>query len=289
MGLQTKFNIVLIVACLIGIAATGALAYRNAQEAALAEIEREVSLLRANALAVRHFTVTEFAPLIDTNDDILFVPQIVPSYTAQAVFARFQDSFRDYSYREAVLDPTNPDDRPTPLEAELIQELRADEALDRIARQVSEPDGRFYTVAFRLKITNEACLKCHSTPDAAPASMVDLYGPKNGFGWQYGETVGAQVIKVPMAIAEKRATQTVTVVLTALGTGLVLVLIIINVLLNRIVVKPVLAMAQAAEKVSLGDFSEPEYSRPGRDEIASARPILQPDAAEPRQRHEDAR
>ena len=32
--------------------------------------------------------------------------------------------------------------------------------------------------------------------------MVALYGNKNGFGWKLDETIGAQIISVPMDIAE---------------------------------------------------------------------------------------
>jgi len=47
------------------------------------------------------------------------------------------------------------------------------------------------TLSRPLKIGSAACLTCHSTPDAAPPTMVALYGSQNGFGWKQGETIGA--------------------------------------------------------------------------------------------------
>ena len=52
-------------------------------------------------------------------------------------------------------------------------------------------------IARPLQIKNEACLRCHSVPDAAPKTMLDIYGRNNGFGWKHMEIVGAQVVCLP--------------------------------------------------------------------------------------------
>ncbi len=269
MGLRAKFNAVLIGACLIGIAAASSLSYWVVQRSAINEVEQEIRLLRANALAVRHFTVTGVAPLLEDETDILFLPLSVPSYTAQTVFARFRESFPEYRYKEAALNPTNPDDLAEPWEAELINDLRADPSLDRVSTIIGEGADRYFTIAFPMQITSEGCLICHSTPDVAPAAMVDLYGPVNGFGWQLNEIIGAQIISAPMSLVDERARQTVIVLVLGLSGAFLLVLIVTNLLLSRIVLRPVSRMSDMAEKVSLGDFSLDEYVKPGRDEISS--------------------
>ena len=53
------------------------------------------------------------------------------------------------------------------------------------------------------------------------------------------------------------------------SAAFLLVLIVTNVMLTRIVLRPVARMSEVAEKVSLGDFSVPEYTKPGKDEISS--------------------
>jgi protein-histidine pros-kinase len=99
--------------------------------------------------------------------------------------------------------------------------------------------------------------------------MVDLYGPNNGFGWKMGETVGAQIISAPMSIVEKRARETGLVLIGGLTLVFLLVFVLTNLMLGRIVVRPVRRMSDLAEKVSMGDFSQPEYRKPGKDEISS--------------------
>lgn len=269
MGLRFKYNMVLVLACLLGIAGATGLSYWVVQESAVEEIEQEIGLLRANALAVRSYTLNSIDPLLSDDNDILFFPESVTSYAAQTVFSIFRNQFPDYYYKEAALNPTNPADLPTELEASLIEQFRADPSLERLSTVVENEDGRFLTVAFPLVVKQEGCLRCHSTPEVAPPAMVDLYGPVNGFGWQLGETIGAQIISAPMSLANERAKETGIIVISALTVAFLLVLAVTNGMLSRIVLRPVALMSTAAEKVSMGDFSVPEYAKPGRDEISS--------------------
>ncbi len=269
MGLRFKYNLVLVLACLLGIGAATGLSYWVVRDSSVEEIEQEIGLLRANALAVRSYTLNSIDPLLSDDSDILFFPESVTSYAAQSVFATFRNSFPDYYYKEAALNPTNPADLPNELEASLIEQFRADPSLERLSTVVENEDGRFLTVAFPLVVKQEGCLRCHSTPEVAPPAMVDLYGPVNGFGWQLGETIGAQIISAPMSLANERAMETGIIVISALSVAFLLVLAVTNGMLSRIVLRPVARMSTVAEKVSMGDFSVPEYAKPGRDEISS--------------------
>lgn len=269
MGLRFKFNAVLIVSCALGISAALALSVQRVQDSARADIQREIALLRANATAVRSYTLNSIGPLLHDDSDVLFLPEAITSYAARTVFAQFQTEFPQYSYKEAALNPTNPADLPTPIEARLINDFRANPDLQSLSTIIDGPDGRMLTVAFPVTIKQEGCLQCHSTPEAAPPAMVDLYGSKNGFGWQLGETVGAQVITAPMTLVRDRARETGLILGFALGAAFLLVLAVTNVMLSRIVLKPVADMSHMAEQVSMGDFSVPEYEKRGRDELST--------------------
>lgn len=269
MKLRAKFNLVLVTACLIGMGAASFLTYQAAQRNVLEEIENEIDIVRSNALAVRNYTSTGITPLLADDNAILFIPNSVPSFSAQTVFAKFRESFPEYSYKEAALNPTNPDDLANDWEADLIDQLRADQSLDRVVSIRETDAGRSYVVAYPFTITKESCLTCHSDPAIAPAAMLDLYGPDNGFGWQMGETIGAQIVSVPMALADKRAIDLVMVILASIGAAFAVVIILVNIMLSRIVLKPVSVMSGISEQVSMGDFSAPEYVKKGGDEISS--------------------
>ncbi|MBT25714.1 MAG: hypothetical protein CML60_04880 [Rhodobacteraceae bacterium] len=99
--------------------------------------------------------------------------------------------------------------------------------------------------------------------------MLDLYGSENGFGWEFGETVGAQIITVPTTLIARRAEETALLVGSALLAAFGLVLILTNLLLSRVVIRPVRYLTDMAERVSMGDFSVPESASKSRDEIGS--------------------
>nr|WP_319515871.1 DUF3365 domain-containing protein [uncultured Cohaesibacter sp.] len=269
MGLRLKYNIALFLACLIGLLAAAAISYSIVQKSAVEEVKRSANLVRANALAVRSYTVNNIDPLLSDNNDILFLPETVAAFSAQTVFATLQKQFPEFDYKEAALDPTNLADLPNELEKSLINQLRGDPSLDQISTVVEKEGDKFLTIAFPLTIKQKGCLYCHSTPDAAPPAMIDLYGPDHGFGWKLGETVGAQIITAPMAIADKRARETGIILIAGFTVVFLLVFVITNIMLGRIVLRPVRLMSRAAEKVSMGDFSVPEYKKPGNDEISS--------------------
>ena len=83
--------------------------------------------------------------------------------------------------------------------------MRSDTNLQEYFGERDTPTGRYLYLARPLQIKDAACLACHSTPDAAPKTMLDKYGANNGFGWTLNEVVGAQVISVPMSVPLERA------------------------------------------------------------------------------------
>ena len=72
-----------------------------------------------------------------------------------------------------------------------------------------------------------------------------------------------------MSIADKRALETGIILIVGLAGVFLLVFVLTNLMLGRIVLRPVRRMSEVAEKVSMGDFAVEEYKKPGRDEISS--------------------
>jgi protein-histidine pros-kinase len=120
-----------------------------------------------------------------------------------------------------------------------------------------------------IRITDKNCLICHSVPSAAPASMIDLYGTANGFGWKLGDVIGAQIVSVPMQVALDRANEAFKIYLLALVAVFAVTIVLLNLLLHFVIVKPIRRMAAIAGEVSLGKMDAPEFAERGRDEIAA--------------------
>ena len=124
-------------------------------------------------------------------------------------------------------------------------------------------------IARPLRITNAACLVCHSTVEAAPRTLIDKYGPANGFGWQMNEVIGAQVVSVPMSVPLARADQAFKVFMVSLVGIFVAIGIVLNLMLYLLVIRPVTKLSKLANRVSLGELDAPPFPVRGRDEIGT--------------------
>ena len=108
MGLRTKFNLVMITAFLIGLAAATFLAREITTEEAKRQMLNEANLIMRSGTAIRGYTQKEIRPLISDQMAVRFLPHSVPSWSAQTVLRQVQKDFPDYSYKEAALNPDQP-------------------------------------------------------------------------------------------------------------------------------------------------------------------------------------
>ena len=269
MGLKAKFNIVMLAAFCIGLGLAALLSYQIVQSHARQEVLQIARLMMESARAIRSYTVSEITPLIADQMQVRFLPHSVPSWAAQTNLQKLGDPFTHYIYKEAALNPTNPADRATDWEADIINVFRRDASLTEFVLERNAATGASLTLSRPLRITDANCLTCHSSPAAAPATMVDLYGSGNGFGWKMDEVIGAQVVSVPMALALDKANQEFLVFLGGLAAVFAAMMLLLNLLLHCLIIKPVGRISAIAEEVSTGNMDIPEFTPKGTDEIAS--------------------
>jgi HAMP domain-containing protein len=269
MGLRAKFNIVMLVAFLVGIGLAGALSYKLVQDDARREVLQEAAIMMGQAATISNYTDREIAPLLADQLKLRFLPQTIPFWAAQTNFRALQQQFPDYSYRNAATNPTNPADRPTDWQADIIDLFRRNTKLTEFVSQRDTPTGPILSVSRPIRITDQGCLQCHSTPAAAPSSMIDLYGSANGFGWKMGDTIGAEIVSVPMRVPLERANRTFMTVMAGLTAVFLVTIILLNLLLRYVIIRPVQHISATASEVSMGNMAAPEFTVKGKDEIAS--------------------
>jgi protein-histidine pros-kinase len=267
MKLLLKFNLVFIAVFVIGLALAGTVTRSLLDRHAQDEVLQHARFLLEKAMAVRSYTSTQVAPLLETQMKYGFLPQSVPAFSATEVLGKLQKTYPDYSYKEATLNPTNPRDRALEWEADVIGDFKKSPEAKEFIGQRDTPAGRALYIARPIRISDAACLRCHSTVDAAPKTLVEKYGPANGFGWQLHEVVGAQVVSVPMTVPLARSQQTWWALMSLLAAVFVAIGVLLNVLLWMMVIRPVTRMAALAERVSLGKGDAPPFDTRGRDEI----------------------
>jgi protein-histidine pros-kinase len=267
MKLIVKFNLVFVAVFLIGLGIAAYVADRLLQHNAREEMLHSARLVMEAALATRGYTSSQVGPLLQTQMKYGFLPQSVPAYSATEVFNGLRKKFPEYAYKEATLNPTNPRNRAVDWEADVVNQFRNNPEHTEIVGERDTPNSRVLYIARPIRIQDPACLTCHSTVDAAPKTLIDRYGPANGFGWQLKEVVGAQVVSVPTDVPTQRARVAFRSFMLSLAGVFVFVGIVLNVMLVSMVIMPVSRLAKLADQVSMGNMDVPEFHVRSRDEI----------------------
>lgn len=233
MQTNRKFNVALISLLVVGFLISGAASYYLLLNSARSEILSRGQILMDAALAARNYTVKEVRPLLTERGKDEFLPQTVPAYGATQIFRDINAKHPEYYYKEATLNPTNPRDLAVNWEKEIINEFIASK---EDATKIGEREtltGRSLYIARPIRIKKAGCLVCHSTPDAAPQTMIELYGSKNGFGWKLNEVVGAAVVVVPLTAAIQGAQKTAFIFMGILLLIFTVIVIVANIILRR--------------------------------------------------------
>lgn len=266
MKLLLKFNLVFLLVFAIGLGMSAYIARNLLRAQAEEAVVDRARLLMEKATVVSNYTAKQIAPLLQTQMQYVFLPQSVPSYSAMEVLTALQKDYPDYGFKAAMLNPTNPRDRAADWEADVINQFKNSDMKEFVGQR-DTPTGRSLYIAKPIRIEDGACLRCHSTPDAAPRPLVDRYGPSNGFGWKTGEVLGARVVSVPMAVPLQQADHAFAVVMGLLTAVFLLIGGTLNLMLWKLVVQPVTKLSGLSDRVSRGDLDAPEFSTGSRDEI----------------------
>lgn len=268
MSLRFKFNMILLLASVLGLAIAGFVSYNLFHQHARAEVIETASVMMDSALAVRSYTVDEVRPLLNQVESDSFIPQTVPAYAARRYVRQLQKKHPNFSYKEAALNPTNPAHRPADWEVDIIEYFRNHEEQAELTGNRDTATGPVLYLSRPIKITNPGCLVCHDTPARAPKSLIESYGSNNGFGWKMNEIIGAQIVSVPTSLALQRATREFYIFMGIMFAAFVVIGLILNSLLNRFVIKPVINIASHADEVSMGTLDLPELHAEGKDEMS---------------------
>ncbi|MBW4053348.1 MAG: DUF3365 domain-containing protein [Proteobacteria bacterium] len=268
MKLLLRLNVVLVVAFgVAGWAAHEACVYFQQADARREALKTAVLMLDS-ALASRAYTASQIDPLLVDRMQTDFLPQSIPFYAATQTFAALRKLHPNFTYSEAALNPTNPRDRATDWQADVIDQFRNHPGSRQIHGERDTPMGRSLFLARPIRAQPE-CLTCHGLPAAAPASLIARYGRDHGFGWRPNEVIGAQIVSVPLADSLAGARRIFSGITAVIAAMLVLLLAVINAAVYGMIVRPLRQMTRHADEVSLGRAAAAAFPSGRRDEIGA--------------------
>jgi HAMP domain-containing protein len=202
---------------------------------------------------VRTYTSEHVNPLLqeELQTEEQFISASVPAFSARQAFEnlRSRAEYSQFRYKEASTNPTQPLDRADEFEAQMLDVFHDDPSVQELSGFTMRDGIQVFYIIRPLRITSESCLACHSTPEVAPASLINTYGSENGFGWQLNEVIAAQTIYIPAQEVFDQAYQAVSVVMGIIVAIFAVVIIVTNAGLRRAVVRPAVQIARLAQMI----------------------------------------
>ncbi len=207
---------------------------------AMEEAEAKAKIILDQNLAIHTYFSHKLKPnvfeaLKGKMDDAYFDPVWMSSTHAVRNINQYRQKLdgSNYYYKECAVNARSPQNEADVLEAAFISRLNKDKDLS-VESHVRTLDGVEYLQVLRRGETMEGpCLRCHSTPAAAPADMVKVFGPERSFGRSEGDVVSAISIRVPLAVP-LAAAQRMAVSLSVAVLGLIALLGLLFVYFSRI-------------------------------------------------------
>jgi hypothetical protein len=255
MKLLMKLTLILLLVFGAGSAIISLLTYRFLQANARREVLEKAQLMMASARSVRDYTNSHIKPLLKEHPEHAkhFLPETVPAFGAIATFKDLRHDYPDYGYREASLNPTNPEDRASDWEADILRYFREHIQDQETKGERETPNGPVLYLA-KPMIAGPQCMECHSVPARCPRAMVIKYGGNNGFNWVEGSVVAAQIVTVPTTVAEQSATRGFHIIIFNLLLALMGAIVAIDMAVYFFVVRRLKLVSNAVDRVSRGEM-----------------------------------
>ncbi|MBD2059398.1 DUF3365 domain-containing protein [Oculatella sp. FACHB-28] len=268
--LGKKFTVLLLLIFFGGIVASGAALSSILNYNAQREVTSKTLMLMETMNSVRNYTNTQVNPELADRLDTEFLPESVPSYSAREVFEKFRANpfYNEFFYKEATLNPTNLRDKADSFETEIVERFQHSSNLKEVSGFRSTPSGDLFYTARPIVVTDATCLRCHSTVEAAPKSMIERYGTTNGFNWELDVPIGAQVMSVPASQVFKSARQSFVLIMGTVAGVFAIAILMVNLWLKQYVVRPLRQISTAAEAISMGDM-DADFEYQSNDEVGS--------------------
>ncbi|RUS94197.1 histidine kinase [Dulcicalothrix desertica PCC 7102] len=272
MKINTKVNLILIIVFIGGIFISGTALASVLTQKTENEVSNKAVMLMQVINSIREYTNDRVHPLLlpKVENEGRFIPESIPAFSTREIFDIFRknNEYSNFIYKDATLNPTNLRDKADDFESNIVKEFRQNLALTEKSGFRTVSGEKLFYSAQPLKVEQESCLRCHSTPDVAPKSQLAVYGRNNGFGWKLNDIVATQIVYVPAEEIFNQASRSFLMVLSVLGAIFTVIILVINLLLKKTVLKRIKRIADVAQQVSVGDMNA-TFGKQDKDEIGA--------------------
>ena len=236
-SLHGRFLVGLMLAmCLMGVFFVFMLRVHT-RELLASEAREKANLMTAHTEAIQRYVRETLRPavakVIEADDFI--IEAMSTSFVTRHILSTLHIDGGSFEYRRVAKNARNPDFEVTPREKAILKAFQASPGQDRIEQRIGQSGAERLVIARPVYFSAD-CMRCHGTPDTAPAVLLDMYGTERGFGKQAGELAGLDIISVSMENSSSAVLESVTMFGIWFATGMVLLFGAVQGFFNRLVV-----------------------------------------------------
>ncbi|MEY3403279.1 MAG: hypothetical protein AN487_14595 [Anabaena sp. CRKS33] len=280
-NLSKKLTTLMVAVFMGGIIFSGVVYYNILHRNAENEVNTQANLLISTVDAIRKYNADRVTPLLKEQSKEKMLIEALPSVAAAKVFDIFTNAaykYGEYRYRNAMINPTNINDKATENEIKIIEKLsqqykpKGTNIAEGYLTINGENNRYFYTARpIIIEKSQTSCLSCHTSLETSPKSLQALYqkgvySGNNGFGWELDKVIGTKIIYVPADKIDKIAKQNFLIILGTFMAIFAISILLVNLWLKQHIVRPLNQITQVAEAVSLGDM-DASFENKSKDEI----------------------
>ena len=263
-SVNRRFNRVLLLMYVLSIAISVPTIYWYTERQVNQQAERELKILVDMVQSIQGYIAGSMRPFLMENN-LFHSPGFSGIVATSLIAEKFKQFQPDYYIKNVSDNPLNPENFPKPFEKEVLEAFRADQQLKDLTK-VGFIDDQRMLVAAAPKMAKKGCMKCHGDPDEVPEQITSEFGTTYGYYYKLGDVVGASVVGVPIDDVRKVALERSLVASALLGIIFALVLLTVKFLVKRLLLAPIMEIAQVAHDVSKGDL-EQKFETDRNDEI----------------------
>ncbi|MFZ2445604.1 MAG: DUF3365 domain-containing protein [Syntrophobacteraceae bacterium] len=248
------------------------LAYEASRKHATELMYQQAAMALEFNLAIRSYAGKHIRPVMERMvDKDVFMPETMStSFISRSIFEEVRKKFPDYIVRFSSENPRNPINSASPDELRMIEFFRGNPQIDRWTEEI-EIEGKHYLAHFKPRRIRQECMRCHDTPEDAPAELIKLYGATASFHRKLGDIAGLDTVAVPMdaihaSLASEMRSQSMF-----LAAGLALLLGSIFLVFRLVVTRRIVTMSNHFNEIAA--HAESSQMTPvevrGNDEITA--------------------
>ncbi len=270
MSIRVRFLFLIGVLSLCATCILAFISYRYSINNAFAEAKDKGSIIFDYIDASRLFFREQQRPLImELVEEERFYPELMSGFVlTRGVWEKFHKNNPDYLFKQATVDPLYPPNKADSDELAIIASFRDNPGLKTDEGILEKSGEKYFYFARPIKVKSK-CLRCHGDPSTAPKDQIEIYGTSNGYNWSKGDTVASFVVYVPVNKAiEKAKKSSITLIIYGVG-GVAILMLILWFFFDRVVIRPLTHLEQAATDISLGKNLKSSIKTDKDDEIGS--------------------